>query len=136
MPVPQVFRAVRRGTAPLNVFDLDEVAGHFAGFGALARRRSRQLARPERAVQPLRVARGINGGSLRSACIGGCKGTFTSTSSCTTRYSLIRFQPNADRTCAPPMPVFLQLVFGGSAGCASPSTRRKRAVSNSPTPHP
>jgi len=75
MPVPQVFRAVRRGTAALNVLDLVEVAGQFAGCEALARRRSRhrsrQLARPERAVQPLPEARGITGGGLRSVCIGG-----------------------------------------------------------------
>lgn len=96
MPVPQVFRAVRRGTAPLNVLDLVEVAGQFAGCEALARRRSRQLVRPGRAVQPLRVARGITGGGLRSACIGGCKGTFTSTSSCTVRLPMITAQPNAD----------------------------------------
>jgi len=41
MPVPQVFRAVRRGTAALNVLDLVEVAGQFAGCEALARRRAR-----------------------------------------------------------------------------------------------
>ena len=37
MPAPQVFRAVRRGTAALNVLDLVEVAGQFAGCEALAR---------------------------------------------------------------------------------------------------
>ena len=58
MPVPQVFRAVHRGTAPLNVLDPVEVAGQFAGSGALARHRSRQLARRERVVRPLPVAPG------------------------------------------------------------------------------
>ena len=58
MPVPQVFRAVHRGTAPLNVLDPVEVVGQFAGSGALARHRSRQLARRERVVRPLPVAPG------------------------------------------------------------------------------
>ncbi len=58
MPMPRVLTAVRRGTAPSNVLDLVVVAGKLAGSGALARHRSRQLARRERVVRPLPVARG------------------------------------------------------------------------------